>query len=119
MTENELVHLTVPDGIATITLDSPHNRNAISHQLGTELAAHLAAADAELDATVREVLQALRAGSPQGLAESKKLVTRQVLREFDDQGEAMVGLSARLFGSEEAREGMRSFLERRPPRWAS
>jgi enoyl-CoA hydratase len=28
-------------------------------------------------------------------------------------------LSARLFASEEAREGMRAFLEKRPPRWAA
>jgi methylglutaconyl-CoA hydratase len=37
----ELVHLDVTRGIATITLDSPHNRNALSSQLRQELAAHL------------------------------------------------------------------------------
>ncbi|TYL55048.1 enoyl-CoA hydratase [Nocardioides sp. BGMRC 2183] len=37
----ELVHLEVVDEIATITLDSPHNRNALSRQLITELSAHL------------------------------------------------------------------------------
>jgi len=40
----ELVHLTVADQVATITLDSEHNRNALSSQLVTELAAHLDAA---------------------------------------------------------------------------
>ncbi|MFE7841769.1 hypothetical protein ACFU53_38650 [Streptomyces sp. NPDC057474] len=34
------------------------------------------------------------------------------------QGDAMVKLSADLFASEEAVEGMRAFPERRPPRWA-
>lgn len=43
----ELVHLTVADGVATITLDSEHNRNALSKQLVSELAAHLATADAD------------------------------------------------------------------------
>jgi len=43
----ELVHLRVADGVATITLDSPHNRNALSRQLVTELFAHLEAADAD------------------------------------------------------------------------
>ena len=43
----ELVHLRVADGVATITLDSPHNRNALSRQLITELFAHLEAADAD------------------------------------------------------------------------
>ena len=33
----ELVHYDVADGVATITLDSPHNRNALSRQLVTEL----------------------------------------------------------------------------------
>ncbi|HEX4356476.1 MAG TPA: enoyl-CoA hydratase family protein [Pseudonocardia sp.] len=70
-----------------------------------------------LEAALQEVLTGLRAGSPQGLAESKKMVTRDVRREFQEHGEEMVGLSARLFSSAEAQEGMRSFLERRPPRW--
>jgi enoyl-CoA hydratase/carnithine racemase len=37
----ELVHLEAADGVATITLDSPRNRNALSRQLVTELAAAL------------------------------------------------------------------------------
>jgi enoyl-CoA hydratase/carnithine racemase len=31
----ELVHYGVADGVGTITLDSPHNRNALSRQLTT------------------------------------------------------------------------------------
>lgn len=50
----ELVHLDVADQIATITLDSDHNRNALSRQLVTELSAHLGTADA--DADVRAIL---------------------------------------------------------------
>jgi len=50
----ELVHYTVADAVATITLDSPHNRNALSRQLVTELFGHLeSAAD---DDAVRVVL---------------------------------------------------------------
>ena len=33
----ELVHYEVADAVATLTLDSPHNRNALSRQLVTEL----------------------------------------------------------------------------------
>jgi len=40
----ELVHLAVAEGVATITLDSPHNKNALSQQLTGELLAHLATA---------------------------------------------------------------------------
>lgn len=43
----ELVHLDVERGIATITLDSQSNRNALSAQLRQELAAHLDAAFAD------------------------------------------------------------------------
>lgn len=50
----ELVHLEIRDQVATITLDSDHNRNALSRQLVGELAAHLATAGD--DATVKAVL---------------------------------------------------------------
>jgi enoyl-CoA hydratase/carnithine racemase len=54
MPSTELVHLAVDGPLATITLDSPHNKNALSRQLVTELFAHLEAAEA--DAAVRVVL---------------------------------------------------------------
>jgi enoyl-CoA hydratase/methylglutaconyl-CoA hydratase len=50
----ELVHLETADGVATITLDSPHNRNALSRQLVTELFERLE--QAERDDTARVVL---------------------------------------------------------------
>jgi enoyl-CoA hydratase/carnithine racemase len=50
----ELVHLEQADQVATITLDSPHNRNALSRQLVTELFARLEAA--EIDDAVKVVL---------------------------------------------------------------
>lgn len=48
----ELVHLTVADGVATITLDSPANRNALSARLRRELLAHLTTAIADPAARV-------------------------------------------------------------------
>jgi methylglutaconyl-CoA hydratase len=44
---DELVHYTVDKGVARITLDSPHNRNALSAQLRRELRDHLATAAAD------------------------------------------------------------------------
>jgi methylglutaconyl-CoA hydratase len=41
---DELVHLDVAAGVATITLDSPANRNALSAQVRRELLAHLGTA---------------------------------------------------------------------------
>lgn len=48
----ELVHLAVADQVATITLDSERNRNALSRQLVGELCAHLASAEADPEANV-------------------------------------------------------------------
>ncbi|WP_375001589.1 enoyl-CoA hydratase-related protein [Aeromicrobium sp. CTD01-1L150] len=50
----ELVHLSIDDAVATITLDSEHNRNALSRQLVEELGGHLTTA--ETDSTVRAVV---------------------------------------------------------------
>ncbi|MGA6155557.1 enoyl-CoA hydratase family protein [Stenotrophomonas sp. NPDC087984] len=73
--------------------------------------------EGDADEALAPVLDGLRRGSPQGLAESKRLVTADVLRAFDRDGEPLAALSARLFASEEAREGMTAFLERREPVW--
>ena len=48
----ELVHYDLADGVATVTLDSPHNRNALSRQLVTELFDRLDQAEADGDARV-------------------------------------------------------------------
>ena len=50
----DLVHYATGDAVATLTLDSQHNRNALSRQLVTELFAGLERAEA--DDTVRVVL---------------------------------------------------------------
>ena len=72
----------------------------------------------DVPGAVAELIAALRLGSPQGLAESKKLVTAPVLAAFDADADALASASARLFASDEAREGMTAFLQRRAPSWA-
>ena len=68
-------------------------------------------------ATVSTVVAAFGEGSPQGLAETKRLLTAPVLAGFDQHGAALQELSARLFDSAEAREGTDAFLARRAPGW--
>ncbi|MBW6439783.1 hypothetical protein KZ829_39260 [Actinoplanes hulinensis] len=51
---SSLVHSSVAGGVVTVTLDSPHNRNALSRQLMAEFSSRLAAA--EQDPDVRAVL---------------------------------------------------------------
>lgn len=66
-----------------------------------------------LDAAVTETCSALAEGAPQGLRETKKLLARDLLDRIDARGEDLARLSARLFGSEEAKTAMTAFLERR------
>lgn len=69
-------------------------------------------------AAVDGLVAELRRGSPQGLAESKALVNAEILAGFDARADTLAAQSARLFGSEEAREGMMAFLQKRDPWWA-
>ncbi len=65
-----------------------------------------------LDDTVAEVCAELQRAHPQGLRETKALLARELVERIDAQAEDMAALSARLFGSEEAREAMTAFLNR-------
>ncbi len=69
-------------------------------------------------AALEVVLDAFRACSPQGLAETKVLTTRAVLADLTASADSLSEQSARLFASAEAQEGIASFVERRPPSWA-
>jgi enoyl-CoA hydratase len=70
-----------------------------------------------LDEAIGHVSHALRAASPQGLAETKRLLSAPLLAGFDARADELQALSARLFESDEAREGMLAFLQKRPPAW--
>jgi enoyl-CoA hydratase len=72
----------------------------------------------DIDAGTLAVLDALRAASPQGLRETKPLLTPELLAGFDARAQELTELSARLFGTEEAAEGMAAFLAKRKPAWA-
>lgn len=91
---------------------------------GEKFGAHEAAAmglvtvaSDDVDATVAALAAEIAKGSPQGLAASKALTTASMLAAFDRDAEELTRQSARLFVSEEAREGMLAFLQKRPPRW--
>ena len=73
----------------------------------------------DIEAGTLAVLDALRACSPQGLRETKPLLTAGMLDTFEARAEALAEQSARLFGTEEAAEGMSAFLAKRPPSWAA
>ncbi|MFE6285724.1 enoyl-CoA hydratase family protein [Streptomyces sp. NPDC057877] len=77
----------------------------------------LTAAGDDVDAVLAPVLDGLRRSAPQALAETKRLLTARVLEAFDRDATELTALSARLFTSAQAREGMTAFLERRDPEW--
>ncbi|MFV0135235.1 enoyl-CoA hydratase family protein [Streptomyces sp. HMX87] len=77
----------------------------------------LTAAGEDVDAVLEPVLDGVRRASLQALAETKRLLTARVLEAFDRDAADLTALSARLFSSAQAREGMTAFLERRDPEW--
>ncbi|PWI16301.1 enoyl-CoA hydratase family protein [Streptomyces sp. Act143] len=78
----------------------------------------LTAAGDDVDAVLEPILEGLRKAAPEALAETKQLLTVRVLEAFDRDAADLTALSARLFASAQAREGMTAFLERRDPTWA-
>ncbi|MBG0854438.1 enoyl-CoA hydratase family protein [Streptomyces spinoverrucosus] len=71
----------------------------------------------DADDVLEPILDGLRRSAPQALAETKRLLTAKVLRTFDRDAAELTALSARMFASADAREGMTAFLERRDPPW--
>lgn len=76
-----------------------------------------AVADDELDATVDAVVTDLLAGGPQALAATKQLLAQVPAMEVENAFRWTMDVSGRLFTSDEAREGMAAFLEKRPAAW--
>jgi len=68
---------------------------------------------AELDAAVDQACDELLKAQPQGLRETKKVLSRGILEYLEANAEDMIALSARLFSSDEAREAMLAFLTKK------
>ena len=66
-----------------------------------------------LDDAVATVCAQLATGAAQGLRESKRILNADLVRRIDAHGDEMAALSARLFASDEAREAMTAFLNRK------
>ena len=72
---------------------------------------------AELDAKVDEVVGKVVRGGPNALAASKQLVARVPQMGRDEAFDWTAPLSLSLFKSDEAREGITAFKERRDAAW--
>lgn len=73
----------------------------------------------KLDEAVGGYVAQLLKGAPNALAECKRMVREVPTMPMDEAFDRMAVLSARLFASEEAREGMTAFAEKRSPRWSA
>ena len=71
----------------------------------------------ELDAKVDEIVGKLVRGGPNALAASKQLVARVPQMSRDAAFEWTAPLSQKLFHSDEAKEGITAFKERRDAAW--
>jgi methylglutaconyl-CoA hydratase len=70
-----------------------------------------------LDDEVRRYTSMLALGAPNALAATKTMLRMQRPAAFGEELQQLLELSARYFGSDEGREGMAAFLEKRRPAW--
>jgi enoyl-CoA hydratase len=77
----------------------------------------LAAGSGSIDDVIAELTEQIRETSPQGSAETKRLLASARRRRLEADSAEMMALSARLFATDEAQESIRAFLERRTPAW--
>lgn len=73
--------------------------------------------ESELDAAVTHYTDMLLRGAPEALAVAKRLPRTVPGMTVEEGFTAMAALSAELFSSDEAKEGIAAFLEKRDPRW--
>ena len=90
--------------------DSGDVTGQVTHTVPREALAELGAA------AIGAALAGLVEGSPQGLAETKRLLTADLVARIDRDGESAAQRSAELFASPEAQRAMRAFLSRSGPR---
>jgi enoyl-CoA hydratase len=116
-----------PAIISMTTLDQMQPRAAARYYLtgetfGAIVAAEIgliteAASSGNLDDLAARLAEQICETSPQGAAETKRLLTAARRRRMAADAPGLAALSARLFASEEAQEGIHAFLERRQPSW--
>ncbi len=73
--------------------------------------------DGDLDALVAGYVAQCRAGGPDALSQTKDLLRRVPAMDRSAAFSWTADMSARLFASDEAREGMTAFLQKRKPGW--
>lgn len=86
-----------------------------AHELG--IVTHLAP-DGELERVTRSVVETLAGYSPVALRELKAALNASLERDYEGARRAELEAYARCYASADRREGVRAFIEKRPPRFA-
>ncbi len=86
-----------------------------ARQIG--LVHHIAADEAALDAKVNERIEQLLMAAPGAQAAAKELIRTVAYQPKADMRHYTANLIAQRRASDDGREGMSSFLEKRPPNW--
>ena len=71
----------------------------------------------EIDSVIQEIVSDIKAGGPEAITAAKQLILQVPQMQVDEAFNWTSELSAKLFKSEEAQEGMRAYLDKRPPSW--
>jgi len=79
---------------------------------------HSVAEDADLDAAVGRKIEALLTSGPEAVAAAKRLIDTVAPLTIDAAFAVTSEAIAERRASEEGREGLSAFLEKRPPRWS-
>jgi methylglutaconyl-CoA hydratase len=74
-------------------------------------------ASEDLDREMTSIINDLLAGEPKAIAASKQLTVQVPSMPIDEAFAWTTGVSMGLFSSDEAKEGMTAFLEKRPAAW--
>jgi methylglutaconyl-CoA hydratase len=79
---------------------------------------HAVVPASELDATVARYVAELSAGGPEAIAAAKRLIAAVAGLGRDDAAAFTADAIATRRRSPEGQEGLRAFLDKRPPRWS-
>jgi len=94
-------------------------RFAAARALAIGLIHEVVATEGDLDLAIARVTDEVRSASPTGIAATKALFARVIAETYDATLETTAQAIAKQRTSDEGQDGLRAFIEKRPPAWTS